>query len=180
MKEPEKIVEYNKKLETGEELIPQPLLVKNNWPSIPAVDFSELPSYLDKLEDLGVIKYAKNPISRRARIKDSKTGKGVMAECIVLTFIQYVNPETIKDYGTSGQKNFPISIHLVSQTLPASTGDIFFIIDGCWDMPIRFKVWDNGVETAIKKLHNIFLQDPHPIKWFHMIKKWLIISTMAY
>jgi len=93
----QKIVEYNKRLETGEELIPQPFLAKNNWPSIPAVDFSDIPSYLDKLEDLGVIKYAKNPISGMRWIDDSKTGKKIRTECILLTFIQYVDSETIKD-----------------------------------------------------------------------------------
>jgi hypothetical protein len=53
------------------------------------------------------------------------------------------------------RKNFPKSIHLVSQSIVANDV-IFFVIDEQWQMPIRFLAKNkNGNETAIKKLHNI-------------------------
>lgn len=52
------------------------------------------------------------------------------------------------------QKNTLKSIHLVSKSITAND-TIFLVLDERWETPIKFSVWSKGVETAIKKLHNL-------------------------
>lgn len=52
------------------------------------------------------------------------------------------------------------SIYLVSKSI-AGNDTIFLVLDEQWEMPIRFSVLHNGIETAIKKLHNIAYPTPN-------------------
>lgn len=71
-------------------------------------------------------------------------------------FITVAINELSKNQENAGlMKNFPKSIHLVSQSIVAND-TIFFVINEQWQMPIRFLAKNtSGDDSAIKKLHNI-------------------------
>lgn len=150
---------------TEKEELPRPYFTSDEskfsrkYVSITPRFLEDIIAVIKKLEKENLVEFL-SVIGGKQLSGDEKKKKSSVSDIAYLTdledkiFLEIKEKLKAELKGNLGQKNALKSIHLVSESIVAKNV-IFLVLDEQWQIPVRFLVWNNGIETAIKKLHNI-------------------------